>query len=287
MRVLCGKIRVEQEQITARQKSTCGRPIGPSGGGELTEDGDRLATLTLGQGDRGEFIRAIFVVGTGSNVEIANQMKTKKTAQNVKGYKLQFLKDHPHFSHLDPSAAPSDSEPDNAAEEELETATEKENTEETQPEEVTIVETEEVTTATEATVETEFATEQEVTVEMETQMKEVTVETETPAEETTAEMEVTEEASPTVPRGHEITGEPPNVITIAYPLQNSLDCLHCSTHYPGERLEDLRKHLQDNHANHPCDWLYLCVFCAEGMSEEEDAIQHMLREHREELRSLP
>ena len=44
-----------------------------------------------------KFIRALFVVGTGSNVEIANQMKTKKTAQNVKAYKLRFLKDRPHW----------------------------------------------------------------------------------------------------------------------------------------------------------------------------------------------
>ena len=32
------------------------------------------------------------------------------------------------------------------------------------------------------------------------------------------------------------------------------------------------------------DLLYLCAFCAEGMSEEEDAIQHMLREHGEAIR---
>ena len=139
-----------------------------------------------------KFIRALFVVGTGSNVEIANQMKTKKTAQNVKAYKLRFLKDRPHwrieFSHLDPSAAPSDSESDDAAEE-PETATEKkEEIEETQPEEeVTTVETEEVTTATEATVETEVVPEQEVTVETETPTQEVTVETETPVEEVAVE----------------------------------------------------------------------------------------------------
>ena len=251
-----------------------------------------------------KFIRALYVVGTGSNVEIANQMKTKKTAQNVKAYKLRFLKDRPHwrteFSHLDPSAAPSDSESDDAAGE-PETATgEKEEIEETQPEEeVTTVETEEVTTATEATVETEVVPEREVTVETETPTEEVTVETETPpeegavetetppVEETNVETEATGEAEPTVPRVHETTGEPPVTITIAYPLQNSLDCPHCSTHYPGEGLEDLRKHLRENHADSPCDWLYLCAFCAEGMSEEEDAIQHMLREHRDEIRRLP
>ena len=251
-----------------------------------------------------KFIRALFVVGTGSNVEIANQMKTKKTAQNVKAYKLRFLKDRPRwrieFSHLDPSAAPSDSESDDAAEE-PETATEeKEEIKETQPEEeVTAVETEEVTTATEATVETEVVPEQEVTVETETPTEEVTVETETPAkegaveagtppaEETNVETEATGEAESTVPRVHETTGEPPVTITIAYPLQNSLDCPHCSTHYPGEGLEDLRKHLRENHADSPRDWLYLCAFCVEGMSEEEDAIQHMLRDHRDEIRRLP
>ena len=33
-----------------------------------------------------EFIRAMFVVGTGLNVEIARQMKSKKTTYNVKGF---------------------------------------------------------------------------------------------------------------------------------------------------------------------------------------------------------
>ena len=53
------------------------------------------------------FIQAIFVVGTGSNTEIATQMKTKKTAHNVKSFKLRFLKQHPHWreehSHLNPN----------------------------------------------------------------------------------------------------------------------------------------------------------------------------------------
>ena len=57
---------------------------------------------------------ALFVVGTGSNVEIAREMKSKKTAHNVKGYKLRFLKDHPNsnieFRHLDPKGILSDSE---------------------------------------------------------------------------------------------------------------------------------------------------------------------------------
>jgi len=51
-----------------------------------------------------KFIRALFVVGTHSNVEITREMKTKKTGHNVKGYKLHFLRDHPNwqkeFAHL-------------------------------------------------------------------------------------------------------------------------------------------------------------------------------------------
>ena len=60
-----------------------------------------------------QFVRALFVVGTGSNVEIAREMKSKKTAHNVKGYKLRILKDHPdwktEFRQLDPEYTPSDS----------------------------------------------------------------------------------------------------------------------------------------------------------------------------------
>ena len=164
--------------------------------------------------------------------EIANHMKTKKTAQNVKGYKLQFLKDHSdwrtEFRHLDPSATPPDPETDDTADEPEIATKEKMETEETQPEEVATVETKEVTIVTEATMETEVAPEQEVTIETETSMEKAIVETETPvvevametgtpAEETNVEMEATEEAEPTVPCTHETTGEPPNVITIAYP----------------------------------------------------------------------
>ena len=247
MRVLRGNIRVEQEQITAHQESTCGLPVRPSA--RLVEVSSRR-TVTDSQPRHWDeatvekFVRAIFVVGMGSNVEIANHMKMMKMAHNIKGYKLQFLKDHPHwrteFRHLNPSAAPSDSGTDDA--EEPETATE-EKTKEiiTQPEEVTTVEIEEVTIATEAAVETEVPLEEEVTVETETPIEEATVETESPAKEVTMETETPAEetttkteAEPTVPHGHETTGKPPNVITIGFPLQNSLDCPHCSTHYPGE-----------------------------------------------------
>ena len=56
-----------------------------------------------------KFVRAFFVVGTGSNAEIAREMKSKKTAHNVKGYKLRFLKDQKtEFRHLDLEYTPSD-----------------------------------------------------------------------------------------------------------------------------------------------------------------------------------
>ena len=128
---------------------------------------------------------------------------------------------------------------------------------------------------------------EEVTVETETPAEEVAMETGTSEEEINVETEATGEAELTVPRVHETTGDPLITITIAYPLQNSLDCPHCSTHYPGEGSEDLRKHPRENYADSPCDWLYLCAFCAEVMSEEEDAIQHMLREHRDAIGRLP
>ena len=61
-----------------------------------------------------KFIRALFVVGTSSNVEIATEMRSKKTAYNVKGYKLKFLKDHPKWNtelrYLNPKGVSSDSE---------------------------------------------------------------------------------------------------------------------------------------------------------------------------------
>ncbi len=90
-----------------------------------------------------EFIRAMFIVGTDSNVEIARQLKSKKTAHNTKGPKLRFLKEHPNwrtkFSHLDPSVVPpSDSEEE---EEETETITiEETNDTNIRPAEVVTVE---------------------------------------------------------------------------------------------------------------------------------------------------
>ena len=127
--------------------------------------------------------------------------------------------------------------------------------------------------------------------------KEITVETETPmdeerAEETevaveTGDNEVAVETAPTVPHAHGAGGETVPVIIIAYPLQTSLDCPHCPTQFPGDKIEDLHKHLQDYHPDDQRDWLFLCAFCANGMNEEEDAIQHMLREHRDTLRGLP
>ena len=82
-----------------------------------------------------QFVRALFVVGTGSNVEIAREIKSKKTAHNVKGYKLRFLKDHPdwktEFRQLDPEYTPSDSE--RTAEEEEVSVVEEEEEETIQP----------------------------------------------------------------------------------------------------------------------------------------------------------
>ena len=80
-----------------------------------------------------EFVRAMFVVGTGSNVEIARQIKSKKTAHNVKGFKLRFLKEHPNwrteFSHLEPGIVPSpDSEEDEIEEAETITIEETDDT---------------------------------------------------------------------------------------------------------------------------------------------------------------
>ena len=51
MRLLRGDIPVVQEQIHVHQKQTRGRPLGPSGGGELTEDVRGLTTVALGRRD--------------------------------------------------------------------------------------------------------------------------------------------------------------------------------------------------------------------------------------------
>ena len=51
MRLLQGDVPVIQEQIHARQKQTCGHPVGPSGGQELTEDVCGLTTTALGRRD--------------------------------------------------------------------------------------------------------------------------------------------------------------------------------------------------------------------------------------------
>ena len=231
-----------------------------------------------------KFIRALFVVGTGSNVKIAREMRSKKTAYNVKGYKLKFLKDHPNwnteFRHLDPKGVLPNSE----------IATEEEETPEvTEVVTVEIPAEREETVVIEAAVETEGVPEKEVvttpvhsepeatveTVEAEAiPGEETTVETEIPvdgerAEETEVAVEmgdneeVAVETAPTVPHAHGAGGETVPVITIAYPLQTSLDCLHCSAHFPGDKLEDLWKHLQDCHPDDQRDWLFLCAFCTE------------------------
>ena len=195
-----------------------------------------------------KFIRALFVVGTGSNVKIAREMRSKKTAHNVKGYKLKLLKDHPNwflkdhpnwnteFRHLDPKGVLPNSE----------IAIEEEETPEvTEVVTVEIPAEREETVVIEAAVETEGFPEKEVvttpvhsepeatveTVEAEAVPgEETTVETETPvdgerAEETevTVEMgdneEVAVETVPTVPHAHGAGGETVPVITIAYPCR--------------------------------------------------------------------
>ena len=94
-----------------------------------------------------KFIRAIFVVGMGSNVEIANYMKTKKTAQTSRdmsyGSSRTTHTGEPSLVILIPVPYQTDSGTDDAADA-LETATgEKEDTKETatQLEEVTTIET--------------------------------------------------------------------------------------------------------------------------------------------------
>ena len=59
-----------------------------------------------------------------------------------------------------------------------------------------------------------------------------TEETSTTSTTAAEEPPTTMEAEPTVPHVHEATGEPLPVITIAYPLQNSLDCPQFDE-YPG------------------------------------------------------
>ena len=90
-----------------------------------------------------------------------------------------------------------------------------------------------------------------------------------------------------VPPARGTTGESLPVITIAYPLQNSLECPHCSRSFPGDGMEDLRKHLGDDHPGSHHDWLFLCAFCAKGLEQEEDAINHLLGECRDHLRGMP
>ena len=148
-----------------------------------------------------QFVRALFVVGTGSNVEIAREIKSKKTAHNVKGYKLRFLKDHPdwktEFRQLDPEYTPSDSE--RTAEEEEVSVVEEEETiqppgreakPESTAESVTPVEVE-ATPGEDAAVETEPPVEKEPITE------DAAVETEPPVEKKPAtEVTVEEQRTP-------------------------------------------------------------------------------------------
>jgi len=197
-----------------------------------------------------KFIRALFVVGTHSNVEITREMKTKKTGHNVKGYKLRFLRDHPNwrkeFAHL---SGKSPSPPVIVSDEETEESPPREPSREPPKE-------------SEAPATPE---DHSITV------------TTTPAEEPPIS-EVEEEPT---------AGTSVSVITIAYPLQSSLECPHCIARYSGEGLEDLRQHLGESHPEIHQDWTYLCALCANRKEEEEDMIGHLLLEHLDELRALP
>ena len=252
-----------------------------------------------------QFVRALFVVGTGSNVEIAREMKSKKTAHNVKGYKLRFLKDHPdwktEFRQLDPGYTPSDSE--RIAEEEEESVVEEEVVEEEetlhQPERDAEPEsTAELVTPVEveASPGEDAAVETEPPVEKEPITEDTAVETEPPVEkkpttEVTAEEQRTPatdvEVETTAPSGSGGTGQNIHTITLAYPIESVLDCPHCSMHYPGERLKDLRKHLREQHPGSRNAWLLLYALCADRYDLQEDALRHVMREHLDQVRSLP
>jgi len=122
-------------------------------------------------------------------VEIAREMKTKKTGHNVKGYKLRFLRDHPNwrkeFAHLNGKLTPPVivSDEESPPRESLKKPTR-------EPEEVP------------ATPEEDHS---------------ITIIT-TPAEESPTSV-VEEEST---------AGTSVICITIAYPLQSSLECPHCT-----------------------------------------------------------
>ena len=247
-----------------------------------------------------QFVRALFVVRTGSKVEIAREMKSKKTAHNVKGYKLRFLKDHPdwktEFRQLDPEYTPSDSE--RTAEEEEVSVVEEEETIQPPEREAEPESTAELVTPAEveATPGEDAAVETEPPVEKEPIMEDAAVESEPPVEKKSAmEVTVEEQRTPardvevetTAPSGNGGTGENVRTIILAYPIESTLDCPHCSMHFPGEELEDLRKHLREQHPGSLNAWLFLCALCADRYDRQEDALRHVMREHLDEVRSLP
>ena len=72
-------------------------------------------------------------------------------------------------------------------------------------------------------------------------------------------------------------------ITIAYPLQVTLECPHYPMKYPGDRLEKLRLeklrgHLGDCHLGDPVDWMFLRHFCADALDGEEIMICHLRKD---------
>ena len=58
-------------------------------------------------------------------------------------------------------------------------------------------------------------------------------------------------------------------------------------HFPGEELEDLWKHLREQHPGSLNAWLFLCALCADRYDRQEDALRHVMREHLDEVRNLP
>ena len=180
----------------------------------------------------------------------------------MKGLKLRFLKEHPNwrteFSQLDPSVVPPSDSEEEEREEETET--------------ITVEETNDTNIRPEETVTVEMGTPQKRRVPWRQRPRHRRRSSwirdpsrgghhrdDDPCRRvahlhggghrgdrgdihdinnSSRRTPTTMEAEPTVPHVHEATGEPLPVITITYPLQNSLDCPHCLTNFPGDIRED-------------------------------------------------
>ena len=202
-------------------------------------------------------IRAMFVKGCSSNIALAKQMNTSKTAHQVGKVKQRILSQYPNwretFSYLSQDVSDSMGDTSHGEESYSEQSSEAPSS---PPEPVMTSDNIETIVLEEGTA---------LQVGLQDGESRETVEVEEPA-------------------GSQ--GEVVNIV-IAYPLQVALDCPHCSMKWVGEALEGYIEHLASSHREFTHLYMFVCALCAAHTNTEPEILQHLANEHISDLTVLP